>query len=110
MMGQAVMYRAGLGAVAMVIACASSACVVETNTPPPRGVVVGGPPPEPRAEVAPAAPRAGAVWVRGYWHWSGMQYVWIPGHWDDPPRGQAWHAPQYSFRDGTYFYEAGTWR
>jgi hypothetical protein len=22
------------------------------------------------------------VWVRGYWHWSGVRYVWIPAHWE----------------------------
>ncbi len=33
------------------------------------------------------APTPGAVFVRGYWHWSGVRYVWTPGHWEQgrPP-------------------------
>jgi hypothetical protein len=50
------------------------------------------------------------VWVSGYWHWTGMQYTWIPGHWEGaPPPGAHWHGPRYSFHDGAYYYEPGGW-
>jgi hypothetical protein len=49
------------------------------------------------------------VWIAGYWHWSGMQYTWIPGHWENAPPGARWRAPRYSIREGTYFYEPGSW-
>ena len=88
---------------------ALSACVVEQNAPPPRAVVVSGPPPAPVEEVRPQEPHPGAVWVAGYWHWSGVQYTWIPGHWDEPRAGATWRAPRYSSHEGTYFYEPGGW-
>jgi hypothetical protein len=95
-------YVAGVG---------SSACVIEagSSVSTTAGVAVSGPPPEPMREARPLPPDAQAVWVPGYWHWSGMQYAWIPGHWEKAPPGASWHAPRYSLRDGTYFYEPGGW-
>src|SRR5256885_2257689 len=63
---------------------ALAACVATVETRPPRVVYVAGPPPPPLVEArgSPAAP--GMVWVEGYWHWNGVQYVWIPGHWESP--------------------------
>ncbi len=84
-------------------------CVVEAGISANTGVAVTGPPPEPMSEARPAPPDAQAVWVAGYWHWSGMQYTWIPGHWENAPPGASWRAPRYSLRDGTYFYEPGGW-
>jgi hypothetical protein len=87
-----------------------SGCVVEAGfSTTPAGVAVSGPPPAPMPEPRPQPPDAQAVWVAGYWHWTGMQYAWIPGHWEKAPPGAAWHAPRYSIRDGTYFYEPGGW-
>jgi hypothetical protein len=85
-------------------------CVVNEPETPTRGVVVSGPPPAPVNEARGAAPSAQAVWVGGYWHWTGMQYAWIPGHWDAPPPGTTWNAPVYTARDGKYFYESGGWK
>lgn len=87
----------------------ASACVVNEPESPPRGVVVSGPPPPPVQEERPPAPGPQSVWVAGYWHWTGMQYAWIPGHWDAAPPGASWTGPQYSQRDGKYFYESGKW-
>jgi YXWGXW repeat-containing protein len=97
-----------LGVVSVALVALLSACVAEENAPPPRAVVVNGPPPAPVHETRPQPPSPSATWVAGYWHWSGMQYTWIPGHWEDGQRG-TWHAPSYSFHDGTYFYEPGGW-
>ena len=88
----------------------SSGCVATAQSTPARGVVVSGPPPAPLAEDHPAiAPAGGAQWVAGYWHWTGMQYAWIPGHWETPPPGSSWSAPRYMAADGAYFYEPGAW-
>lgn len=38
-----------------------------------------GPPPV-YHEVVPA-PRAGLVWVPGYWDWRHGRYYWVAGHW-----------------------------
>jgi hypothetical protein len=93
-----------------LIAIASSGCVIEARMPPPRGViVVSGPPPSPVDEAPSSRPAPQAIWVTGYWHWTGMQYTWIPGHWDTPPPGHRWRAPRYSLHDGVYVYEPGGW-
>lgn len=85
-------------------------CVVNEAESPTRGVVVSGPPPAPVREDRPAAPGPQAVWVSGYWHWTGIQYAWIPGHWDAAPPGATWTAPVYTVRDGKYIYESGGWK
>jgi hypothetical protein len=100
---------AGISA-ALLLMSAGGGCVVETVNAPPSGVAVSGPPPDPMQETRPPPPSARAIWVAGYWHWTGMQYTWIPGHWEHaPPPGARWRAPHYSLRDGTYFYEPGGW-
>lgn len=104
------MRTTALVGIACAFALASQACVVNEPEAPTRGVVVSGPPPAPVREDRPAPPGQNAVWVSGYWHWTGMRYAWIPGHWDAPPPGSTWAAPVYSLRDGKYIYETGGWR
>lgn len=93
-----------------ILVMSSTACVINEPESPPRGVVVNGPPPAPVKEEPPARPNASAVWVTGYWHWTGMQYAWIPGHWEAPPPGSTWSPPVYSMREGRHVYESGGWR
>lgn len=102
--------RSPLVLVAVMLACALPACVVSEPETPARGIVVSGPPPAPMGEERSAPPSAQAIWVGGYWHWTGMQYAWIPGHWETPRPGATWSAPVYSVRDGRYIYENGGWR
>jgi hypothetical protein len=73
-------------------------------------LAVSGPPPAPLEDRRPwQPPEPGSVWVAGYWHWTGMQYTWIPGHFERAPAGAQWRIPRYSTREGTYFYEPGRW-
>jgi hypothetical protein len=104
--GEAPMKKRILGIAAIVL----SGCVATASTPPPRGVVVNGPPPPPIQEVRSAPPSEAAIWLDGYWHWTGAQYTWIPGHWENAPPGQSWYGPRYVNSDGSYFYEQGGWR
>jgi WXXGXW repeat (2 copies) len=99
------------GISAALVLGAVTGCVVETAVnAPASGVAVSGPPPEPMREMRqPPPPGGSAMWIAGYWHWTGMQYTWIPGHWVVPPAGTQWRAPHYSLHDGTYFYEQGGW-
>lgn len=104
-------FTMSMGRLALVALLATTgACVVNEAESPARGVVVSGPPPPAVREERPAAPGPQSVWVVGYWHWTGMQYAWIPGHWDAPPPGAVWNAPVYTARDGKYFYETGGWK
>jgi hypothetical protein len=85
-------------------------CVATETAAPERGVIVRGPPPAPFAEEErPAPPAPTAVWVAGYWHWTG-QYTWIPGHWESAPPGTAWAPPRYRSANGAYYYEEGAWK
>lgn len=71
------------------------------------GLSIGAPPP-PYAVVVPP-PRAGFVWVPGYWQWTGYSYLWITGHWVPHRSGYYWHPPRY-IRDGRYYrYNPGRW-
>ncbi len=103
------------GFVQVFVLVSMQACVIEPGpVAPANGIAVGGPPPQPVNETRPehARPAQGErpeIWVAGYWHWTGMQYTWIPGHWENAPPGALWRAPRYSLRDGTYFYEPGGW-
>ncbi|MBX3202819.1 MAG: YXWGXW repeat-containing protein [Labilithrix sp.] len=106
-----VIMRAGLWMAISMMVGLTTGCVVNEPESPPRGVVVSGPPPAPVHEERPPAPNPQAMWVAGYWHWTGMQYAWIPGHWEAPPSGTVWAAPRVTtMRDGRYIYESGGWR
>ncbi len=98
-------------AAAILVGCVATGCVATETSVPARGVAVSGPPPAPIAEQPQMPPPGpGAVWVAGYWHWTGMQYAWIPGHWENAPPGTAWAAPRYVKGEGGYFYEEGRWK
>jgi len=65
-------------------------------------------PPAPRYEVVPA-PRAGHVWIPGYWDWRGNRYVWVRGHWERERHGYYWHPNRWVERDGRWMLERGRW-
>jgi hypothetical protein len=78
----------------------------------PPGAVTQAPPP-PQAETAPS--RAGYVWIRGRWGWTGDQkYAWIPGHWERARSGKSWADGRWETRSqgGTtyWIYVDGGWR
>jgi hypothetical protein len=94
----------------IALGVASVGCVATTSAPPSRAIIVSGPPPAPIVEEPTLPPHAQAMWIAGYWHWTGIQYAWIPGHWEEaPPKGSTWRAPRYVSADGAYFYEPGRW-
>ncbi len=99
----------GLVVCALLCAFAGVACVANEPAAPTRGMVVSGPPPPPQQDVASPQPAPQAVWVPGYWHWTGAQYTWIPGHWETPPPGVVWAAPRHTSQDGATVYEPGSW-
>jgi hypothetical protein len=58
-------------------------------------------PPEPRVVPRPPIPYPHAVWVDGYWDWTGQQYVWRDGHWTAPHPGMHWRDTHWQrFGDG----------
>ena len=105
-----------LGAISLLAAAGLSACVV---APPARRVAypvdeqiieANVPPPAPYTEIVPAAPYPGAVWVGGYWGWSGGRHHWVTGRWAQPRPGYAWrpHRWEQGPRGGWYL-RGGFW-
>jgi len=85
---------ASLGAVALPAAAA--------------GIYVDIAPPAPRYEVTPA-PRAGYVWIPGYWDYEGHRHVWRKGHWEHERHGYTWVPSRWEQRDGKWALERGRW-
>lgn len=92
---------ARLAAVSALALAGLSACVV---APAPRraaypvdeAVIESGvAPPAPYTEAIPAAPYPGAVWIGGYWDWSGGRHHWVSGRWAQPRPGYRWHARRW---------------
>jgi hypothetical protein len=97
---QAVLIRRALYAVWLTLL---SGCVIGRSTRPsvtesaqgPLAPPVTGSPVVPQTspedgDAPPDPPKPGATWVRGYWHWDGVRYVWQRGHWqDDSPASHA---------------------
>lgn len=102
---------------AAAIAAAASGCWVHYNYrhgPPPVGlriVYVDRAPPPPRRVRIPPRPIAGAVWIDGYWRWTGVQYVWIDGFWHrNPPPGRTWRPGRWVHTKHGWYWEEGGWR
>src|SRR5713226_2049421 len=99
--------------------CASEPTTVTTTTttrevtttgPPMREVVVATTPPAVRVEAQTVAPGPGYVWTRGYWRWTGSDYVWLPGSWVARPRPAAvWVEGHWVRRPGGWVWIAGHW-
>ncbi|HEX8951159.1 MAG TPA: hypothetical protein VF945_04905 [Polyangia bacterium] len=74
-------------------------------------IVVRAVPPPLLIESRPELPRPDAVWIPGYWSWSGRRYVWIGGVWSAPRPGWVWIAPQWQRRsDGRWQWLPGHWQ
>lgn len=65
-------------------------------------------PPVLREEVVPA-PRAGYVWVSGYWSWSGREHVWVAGRWERERRGEHWVSDRWEQHGNKWHHEEGHW-
>ncbi len=69
------------------------------------------PPPLP-SYAQPPPPKAGYLWVPGFWAWREPfpDYYWVPGTWVQPPQpGLLWTPAYWSRVDGGYVFHAGYW-
>jgi hypothetical protein len=105
----------GLVAIAVLAAgCVYERPVVVHDRPPPppapvvREIVTVTPPPVQVVEVEPAA-RVGYVWVRGYWHWNGREYVAVRGHWETVRVGWHYVHAHWEQRGPEFVFRAGGW-
>jgi hypothetical protein len=72
--------------------------------------VVPQAPPPPRVESPGPPPSPGAIWIAGYWTWSGAQFVWQPGRWETPQPGAAWVPGRWKKTGEGWVWEPGRWR
>lgn len=93
----------GAGA-ALAVSILMSGCVVAPASVPyavaADGVYAPVAPPAPQMEVIPPIPFVGAVWIGGYWGWSGGRHVWVQGHYSRPNPGFRWQPHQWVQRPG----------
>ncbi len=65
-------------------------------------------PPPPRFEAVPS-PRAGFVWVPGYWNPSDERFVWVVGRWIPERRGYHWQRHRWVLRENAWHLKPGGW-
>lgn len=67
-------------------------------------------PPPPRTEQASPPPMPGAIWVAGFWQWSGSAWVWVAGSWQARPEaGAAWRPAEWRARGAVHVLIPGAW-
>jgi hypothetical protein len=72
-------------------------------------VVVDVAPPPPYAEVIPAIPFLGAVWLGGYWSWNRGRHAWVSGRWEQPRAGYGWRPHTWAPQGGRWHLHSGGW-
>jgi hypothetical protein len=85
--------------------------VYQPPAPPADEMVADAAPPPPLVEDRGPPPFAGAYWIGGYWHWTGMRHAWVAGRWTRAPAGFAWEPHRWERRpDGRWTMYPGHWR
>src|SRR5262249_54546213 len=80
-----------------------------TSVGEPSPAYVSSMPPEPLYEQMSASPGEGSVWIDGYWHWNGYEWVWVNGRWEREQLGYVYVEPYYDYLGGSFVYTPGYW-
>ena len=68
-------------------------------------------PPAPLIETVPSAPGPTVTWQPGNWAWTGTQWVWVPGHYEQrPAQAGVWVPGHWEQNSNGYFWVAGRWQ
>ena len=85
---------------------ASTACA---GNPPPGETVIWVSYAPPRAPHEPRPDRV-SIWIEGFYRWDSAAYVWVPGHWERPPRPRAhWHRGGWYRGNRGWYWAEGHW-
>ncbi len=69
------------------------------------------PPPAPMVETVPVAPSQAVYWQPGHWAWTGTQWTWIAGHYEQRPTQVAiWLPGHWEQSANGYFWVEGRWQ
>lgn len=94
----------------LMFGCTASYYAEAEYSPVPANSEVYITPPVPLVEEIPPPPFEEAVWVYGYWAWSGSSYYWVDGRYVQPPRvGVIWYPGGYIYGRRGYIYVRGRW-
>jgi WXXGXW repeat (2 copies) len=66
-------------------------------------------PPQAQVDAVHVRPQPDAVWIGGYWHWTGQQFVWSPGYWTRAAHGKTWVPHQWRQGVGAWHLHGGYW-
>ncbi len=100
----------GVASVSLALAACATHHRHESVVVTPSGQIVTEAPPAPRQEAVGTAPGADYVWMKGYWIYRDMRWVWIPGHWEVRPRvGAAWVAGHWDRTANGWSWTPGHW-
>lgn len=67
-------------------------------------------PPAPYVETVPVAPYPGAIWIGGYWNWTGHRHAWVPGRYERPRPGYHWEPRRWDRGPRGWQQHGGGWR
>lgn len=68
------------------------------------------PPPPLLVEVPGAAPSRDAIWIPGFWAWSGTRFVWVAGDWSAPWPGHTWVEGHWKRSGAGFAWVPGRWK
>lgn len=80
-----------------------------TSVGEPTPYYVASTPPEPLYEQMTPSPGDGYVWIDGYWHWNGYEWVWVSGRWERDQSGYVYVEPSYDYVGEQFVYTPGYW-
>jgi hypothetical protein len=98
--------RGGGGTAGIPVSSPASATegAFTVRTPPPLPIT------QPQENI-PARPSPAAIWIAGYYNYTGTSYAWKPGRWEIPPAGMvAWVPPSWQPSGNDYVYVPGHWQ
>jgi YXWGXW repeat-containing protein len=72
------------------------------------GIYLNVAPPPLRVEHVPQ-PRAGYVWIAGYWDVRGSHHVWRGGHWEHERHGYNYRQPEWVQHENRWELRRGGW-
>ena len=81
------------------------------HEPPFVPVVFSPAPPPPLLVEAPGPPPSrDAVWIPGFWAWTGSRFAWVSGDWSAPYPGHAWVEGTWKRSGSGFTWVTGRWR
>lgn len=97
------------GALAALAGCVAYPAGPYYGDPYGSAVVAPMAPPPLVAESYGVAPWPGALWINGYWSWSGHRHVWTPGRWEHARPGYHWVPRTWDHRGRNWHQHGGRW-